>query len=558
MGYVLWPVWFKNLQIALQQEKYTTFRQTLLLSYPEMIPLIIIGLCGLLAGLVLALIADYSENRKLIQKTKMEAKVIVHEAQDRKEALFQTADEKFNQYKRTVLSRFEQTREESERNLQKLQSRVDTKNHQLRLKKREQDNILKKFTEEGLKLKTNHRSLINQMKTLDSQIRKSKTDLIDDLKNSFSFNLEQLTDQIKKQLEEDCFKKAFEKRTAWEEAASQNLQKQALFYLNASLNRFQQSYCPERGIEPVPFQSKSLMRKVVGSNRVHLNHLEKECGVDIVPHETEPVASVYGIDPVRRELGRVTLTKLSKKKHINLQIIKSLVKNCKKDLFRKIEKDGKAICFRMGVQNIHKQIQNMMGALRYRYSFAQNQHFHCEEVGWLCGMLSAELNLPVSDGKRSGFLHDIGKAMDHAIEGNHAVIGADFISKHGEKDPIVHAVRAHHHDEPPSTVLAWLVISADAISGSRPGARRFTEHSYARKLASLERIIDSFKNDIEDAYIMNSGREMRVIVDNKKVNDQKALDLSKAIAKEIEQQCSYPGLIKVTVVRHSEVAAMAH
>ena len=506
----------------------------------------------------MALIADHSENRKLIQKTKTEGEIIVHEAQDKKDALFQKTDERFNQYKRNILSRFEKEKEHYEKNLRELQSRVDTQNHQLRMKKREQDSILSKITEEISQLKASHRSLINQIKTFDSQIREAKTDLINHLKKSFSFDLKQLKNQTKKQMEEDCFKKTFEKVTNWEEITRQNLQKQALFYLNASLNRFQKSYCPERGIEPVLFQSKNLMRKIVGPDRTHLNQLEKECGVDIVPHETEPYASVYGIDPVRRELGRVTLKKLSKKKHITSQTIQSLVKTSKRDLFRKIEKDGKAIGFRLGIKNIPKKIQNMMGALRYRYSFAQNQHFHCEEVGWLCGMLSAELNLPLFDGRRAGFLHDIGKAMDHAVEGNHAVIGADFISKYGEKEPIVHAVRAHHHDEPPSTVLAWLVISADAISGSRPGARRFTEHSYARKLATLERIIDSFKNSIEDAYIMNAGREMRVIVDNKKVNDQKALDLSKSIAKEIEQQCSYPGLIKVTVVRHSEVAAIAH
>ena len=523
-----------------------------------MIHLIIIGLCGLLAGLILALIADYSENRKLIQKTKTEADIIVHEAEDRKEALFQKTDEKFNHHKKSMLSRFEKEREVYEKNLREFQGRVDVRNHQLRLKKRERDNTLSKISEEIVQLKNSHRALINQMKALNSQIRKAKTDLIEALKNSFSFNLDQLKNRMKKQMEEECFKTAFEKATTWEEITRQNLQKQALFYLNAALNRFQKSYCPERGIEPVLFQSKSLMRRIAGANRGHLNQLEKECGVDIVLHEAESYASVYGIDPVRRELGRMTLKKLSKKKHITSYTINTLVKTCKKDLFRKIEKDGKAIGLRLGLKNVPKQVQNMMGALRYRYSFAQNQHFHCEEVGWLCGMLSAELNLPLFDGRKAGFLHDIGKAMDHAVEGNHAVIGADFISRYGEKDHIVHAVRAHHHDEPPSTVLAWLVISADAISGSRPGARRFTEHSYARKLATLERIIDGFKNIIEDAYIMNAGREMRVIVDNKKVTDQKALDLSKDIAKEIEQQCSYPGLIKVTVVRHSEMAAIAH
>ena len=522
-----------------------------------MTPLIIIGLYGLAVGLVLAVIADFLENKKLIQKTKVEANIIVQEALDKQEALFQKTDENFNRHKKITLSRFDQIQEQNEKNFRELKSRVDRKNHRSRLKKRERENTLQKLREEGAGLKNRRLSLTNRMKNLDFQIRKTKTDLVESLKNSFSFDPGPLKNQIQKELEEDCFKKALENATAREEMIRQNLQKQALFCINASLNRFQKSYCPEKGIEPVFFPSRNLMRKVTGPDRAHLNHLEKECGVDIVLHEQELYASIYGIDPVRRELGRLTLKRLSKKKHIDLPVITSLAKHCKRELFRKIEKDGEAVGRRLGVKDLHKQIRNMMGALRYRYSFAQNQHFHCEEVGWLCGLLSVELGLPIFDGRRAGLLHDIGKAMDHAIEGNHAVIGADFISKHGERDPVVHAVRAHHHDESPSTALAWLVISADAVSGSRPGARRLTEHSYARKLATLERIIDSFKNIIEEAYIMNAGREMRVVVNNKKVNDQKALTLSKDIAKEIEQQCSYPGLIKVTVVRHSEATAMA-
>ena len=232
-----------------------------------------------------------------------------------------------------------------------------------------------------------------------------------------------------------------------------------------------------------------------------------------------------------------------------------LLKNAKKIFFETIKQDGNSICKRLRLKQVSPEVKNMMGALQYRYSFAQNQYHHCEEVGWLCGLLNSELNLPKDDGKRAGMFHDIGKAMDHSIEGSHAVIGADFLSKSSEKKHILHAVRAHHHDETPSTPLAYLVISADAISGSRPGARRFTENTYTRKLATLERIIDSFKN-IKDAYIMSAGREMRIIVDSQKVSDQDTMDLSKKIARQIERECSYPGLIKVTVVRHSEVTSM--
>lgn len=198
----------------------------------------------------------------------------------------------------------------------------------------------------------------------------------------------------------------------------------------------------------------------------------------------------------------------------------------------------------------------MLGALRYRYSFAQNQHFHVAEVGWLCGLLSSELGLSIPHGRRAGILHDIGKAMDHAKEGGHAVIGADFIKQHGEGPEVVHAVRAHHYDEQPSTDLAFLTIAADAISGARPGARRSTIDSYTQKMADLEKIGSSF-DGVMATYILSAGREVRVLVDGAHIDDHKALQLSKDIAQKIEEECNYPGLIKVTVVRETHAVEYA-
>ena len=261
--------------------------------------------------------------------------------------------------------------------------------------------------------------------------------------------------------------------------------------------------------------------------------------MDILINKEDRQASVFGIDPVRRELGRMVLAKLAKKSRLDIPFIQKTVRVSKKELFAKIRRDGRDICRRLRLKNVAPEAQNMMGALRYRYSFAQNQHFHCEEAGWLCGLLGAELGLAIKPAQRAGMFHDIGKAMDHSIEGNHAVIGRSFSPNTGRRRRFFHPVRAHHHDEQPSTALAYLVIVADSISGSRPGARRFTEDSYNRKMANLERIIDSFDN-IEDAYIMSAGREMRVIVDDKKASDREALDLSRLIARKIEKECSYP------------------
>ncbi len=296
------------------------------------------------------------------------------------------------------------------------------------------------------------------------------------------------------------------------------------------------------------WQKKSL------SSNIQL--LEKLCGIDIIYNERANSLSVSGFDPVRRELARATMEKLVHQREVNEDVINRVMAKCKRDLFKKIKDDGNRIAKELKLQNLSDEIRNMMGALRYRYSFTQNQFFHCSEVGHLCGLLASELDETAKTARRSGMLHDIGKAMDHSLDGGHAVIGADFIEKNGEAEDVVHAVRAHHHDERPSTDLAFLVIGADAISGARPGARRSTASTYMQKMDQLLEIGNGFKG-VKDTYILNAGREVRVLVDNKGMSDLKALDLSRDIAKKIEEECNYPGTIKVTVVRESQAVEMA-
>ena len=518
--------------------------------------LIIIGIFGFLLGLLVGPISNFIEKRTFIKKAKREAEEILEEAQDKEETLFQEMHEAFENVKNKKLTQFEKEKEILIQSIRKLQSHTDKKSYQLKLSNEKQKNDEQKINKKGTEFKKEREKLENEFKNILNKRKKMKVNLIQKITDKFSIPLDQFKLKLKEVIEENLTKEIALKINKWSEDKKNNLLKDSRFYLNLALNRFERSYCPERGIEPVRFKGKDRMKKVLGLNRVHLNNLEKECGVDIVINEEDSFAYILGIDPVRRELGKMTLQSLSKKKYINMKTIQQEAKFCKKELFKKIKKDGRAMCNRLKMNNVSLEIQNMMGSLRYRYSFAQNQYFHCEEVAWLCGLLNSELDLSLKDGQRAGLFHDIGKAMDHYIEGSHAVIGADFIQKNKEKEHIVHAVRAHHHDEPPSIPLAYFVIVADAISGSRPGARRFTEDSYSQKLASLEKIIDSF-NDIEDAYIMSAGREMRVIVNNQKVDDRGVLELSKDIARKIEKECTYPGLIKVTVVRRSETVSVA-
>lgn len=365
-----------------------------------------------------------------------------------------------------------------------------------------------------------------------------------------------LAEQIRLQVEQEARTRATHAAQDFEQEAQINVERDARKIINIALNRFARPYCPERGIGNVNFDNPDHKKRTYGPDDKWVQKVEQLCGVDIVYNETYLSATIMGFDPVRRELGRLVLEGVSRQRQPNEKIIDDIFNRAKKDLFKKILNDGNRVANELRVGELHEDVRSMLGALRYRYSFAQNQHFHVAEVGWLGGLLASELGVPIPDGRRAGLLHDIGKAMDHSREGGHAVIGADFIEKNGERTAIVHAVRAHHYDEAPSSDLAFVTIAADAISGARPGARRSTMDSYSQKMADLEKIGGSFPG-VTATYILSAGREVRVIVDGHRVDDHKALDLSKQIAQKIEDELNYPGLIKVTVVRETQAVEFA-
>lgn len=321
--------------------------------------------------------------------------------------------------------------------------------------------------------------------------------------------------------------------------------------LDIILDRFMRPYSSERGIGAVQFPDDSVRKNFLNSQYENIKAVQESCGCDIIIEDEMQTVGVAGYDPVRRELTRRTLEKIFKeKKQITPDVIQRVAENQKKELFKQIKHDGDMLAKELKLENLHPEIRQMMGSLRYRYSFTQNQYFHCGEVGWLCGLLSSELGRDIKIGRRSGMLHDIGKSMDHAMDGGHAVIGADFIQSRGELPEIVHNVRAHHYDEQPTTDHAFLVIAADAISGARPGARRSTIESYNQKVTELQDIARSF-DGVTDCFVLNGGRECRVLVNSKKIDDSAALDLSQKMARRIEEECNYPGQIKIVVVRET-------
>ncbi|MGE0763863.1 MAG: Rnase Y domain-containing protein [Bdellovibrionales bacterium] len=492
---------------------------------------------------------------------------VVAQAEEQAHEWVTNAEEKLRTIEAELKDRMDEMREESMERFEKETFKHVQRNQELADKIEEREDQLKDKLQTQEQARNRQEQIFKsrqgRLQSREGQVR-GVTEKRDQLVKTYraalesrsQADLEKMRQEILAQLEIEASRHATKQALAMEEENDVNLERDAKRVLHIALNRFPRPYCAERGIGNVEFPSPEIKERTLGPERKLLKALEKTCGVDISINDEYQSASVLGYDPVRRELGRLSLEKLVADRNPSEARIPEIVQNCKKELFKKIINDGNRIARELRLDGFSEEIRHMMGALRYRYSFAQNQHFHCAEVGWLCGLLSSELGVEVKDGRRAGLLHDIGKAMDHSKEGGHAVIGAEFIEQHGEKPHIVHAVRAHHFDETPATDLAYLVIAADAISGARPGARRSTVDSYTQKIADLEKISSSFDGVIA-TYILSAGREVRVIVDSHRIDDHKALELSKQIARKIEEEASYPGLIKLTVVRETQAIEMA-
>jgi ribonuclease Y len=393
---------------------------------------------------------------------------------------------------------------------------------------------------------------MTKVKDFKNEARAAKEKIIEELSQKLNSSKENFKKDIIHQMVSE-FEIYYQKNaTQLVNEVTATSEQRAKRILAIAIDRFARPFCPERGLGIVEFPDDNSRKNLLDKNGNNLKIVQEIGGCDLILEENEQSISIAGFDPVRRELTRRLLEKLMKeRKHLAPDLIRRKGEDAKRELFRQIKNDGDLLAKELGLHNLNAEIRRMMGSLRYRYSFTQNQYFHCGEVGWLCGLLAAELNVPIKIARRSGMLHDIGKSMDHAMDGGHAVIGADFIKDRGESAEIVHAVRAHHFDEAPATDLAYLVIAADAISGARPGARRSTIESYTQKVTELEGIAKSF-DGVNDCYVLSGGREVRIIADGRAINDTKALELSKNIAQKIENEVAYPGQIKVVVVRATQ------
>lgn len=551
----------------MNSKRYFEFKQTYYLSGPilkwtfclawnyndPMIEVIIFLFLGLAIGSVVGWIAYRYWIKSMIKNAKAEADEIIDEIKEALELKLIDQTEKANEIEMEMWTKAEPELLKLENKLSDLEEKLEEKKEAFEVKwnQKKSENESKHQLLRNKEIENKKANMIVQDKKF--LLNKEKKLFIESLTLKTNSTIDEVKNRIKEDFVLEISQQITKEQEIFENDIKEKQEEIAKKILDTALDRFARSYCPERGLAPVYFPDPQSRNFLADPKGAFVKLIQDLCGCDVIIENNNELVGIAGFDPVRRELTRRVLERLVKeRKPYSEEYIKKTVEIQKRDLFKQIKLDGEAIVKELRLENVHPEIKQMMGSLRFRYSFTQNQFFHCAEVGWLCGLLSSELNVEIKAGRRSGMLHDIGKSMDHALDGGHAVIGAHFISQRGESAEIVHNVKAHHYDEQPSSVHAFLVIAADAISGARPGARRSTLESYAQKISELQDIANSFEG-VTDCFVLNGGRECRVYVNNKKVNDHEALSMSQKIANRIEAECNYPGQIKVVVVRETVV-----
>ena len=332
--------------------------------------------------------------------------------------------------------------------------------------------------------------------------------------------------------------------------------KKAQEILALACKRYAGDYAVEKTVSVVALPNDEMKGRIIGREGRNIRAIEAATGIDLIIDDTPEAVIISGFNPLRREVARRALERLISDGRIHPARIEEVVKKIEAEVEASVKEAGEQATFDVGVHGIHPEIVKLVGRLKYRSSYAQNVLQHSLEVAFLCGIMASELGLNPKHAKRAGLLHDIGKAVDHEVEGPHALIGADLAKRYGEKPHIVQAIAAHHEDVPPKSVLDVLVQAADALSGARPGARREMLESYVKRLEDLERIANSFEG-VSKSFAIQAGRELRIVLEADKTDDDRALMLAHDVARKIEEEMIYPGQIRVTVIRETRAVDYA-
>ncbi len=458
----------------------------------------------------------------------------------------------------TIKEELYRRRETSERETQ--ETRQELRQLERRLSKKD-DNLERKIeilTKKEKFVETQQTNLAVKEKELEEK-RKQLEDILEEEKEALIRISNLSRDDAEKllltRLEKEVELKCAEIITRSTQKAKETAEQTAIGFICTAIQRCAAEHVAENVVSTIELPNDEMKGRIIGREGRNIRAFEKATGIDVIVDDTPGIIVLSGFDSIRREMARMTMEKLILDGRIHPARIEEVAEATKKELEQIIQETGKQVCFEFGFHNMHPEIIKLLGRLKYRTSFGQNQLAHSIEVAHFMGILAGELKLDTHLAKRCGLLHDIGKAIGPEMEGGHALAGAELAKRYDEKPEVINAIASHHEEVPAEYVYGVLVSAADAISASRPGARRETLVKYIKRLERLENIATSFSG-VKSAYAIQAGREVRVVVNPDKVNDKLASKISYDIAREIEEELEYPGEVTVTVIR--ETRAVEH
>jgi len=500
---------------------------------------------GITVGLLMSLIYKSAlkgqkrsidtEKNKIIEDTRKEAENIKKEAMlEAKDIVYQakTEAEKELRERRSDANQLEKRLRQKEETLDRKFDQNEKREHELN--KREREYSAKERA-------------IQEKEATYVQLVKAQTEALEKISG---ISVEEARQEILRRTEEDSRLEIAKVIKKIEDEAKENAEKKAKEIIGFAIQRYASDYVADATVSAVSLPGDEMKGRIIGREGRNIRALEAATGVDLIVDDTPEMVTLSGFDPVRREIAKLALERLIADGRIHPTRIEEVVEKVRKEVDANIREEGEKAIFDLGLSGIHPELIKTLGRLKYRTSYGQNMLQHSREVAYLAGMMAGEIGVDTKLAKRAGLLHDLGKAIDHETEGSHQEIGSNLAKKFGENYKVVNAIYSHHGDADPLTVEAALVAAADALSAARPGVRRESIEHYLKRLEELEKLALSFKG-VEKCYAIQAGREIRIIVKPEEVNDELSAMIARDLSKKIEAEMSYPGQIKVTVIRES-------